>query len=344
MNATTNPDRSDPAEATEAVRTPTGATYRSGVAARLAGIPVETLRVWERRYRVVGPRLSPRGQRLYGTSDIQRLSMIKQLVDAGHSIGTLAELPTDVLIAMQSHGAAFPSGPNRSDAAEPAVRVVLVGPLISTRRFEESLADGALTVVGRCVSVNEAGRTLSAVRADVAVIEVPTLDDDAIGIVNSVKTACGAARAIVLYRFAPSAMIRQLRSSGHDVARAPADATAIDSLIRSRLHAQSRPAAPAVLGGDPPPPRFNEHALSALAAASTTVYCECPRHLVELVSSLGSFERYSAYCANRGEEDAALHQDLHRTTGHARAMIEAALLRVAIAEGLPVLSPTPQSA
>ena len=31
------------------------ASYRTSVAARLAGLPVETLRVWERRYQVVGP-------------------------------------------------------------------------------------------------------------------------------------------------------------------------------------------------------------------------------------------------------------------------------------------------
>ena len=48
--------------------------YRSGVAARLAGIPVETLRVWERRYQVVGPRLSPRGHRVYSTADVGRMS------------------------------------------------------------------------------------------------------------------------------------------------------------------------------------------------------------------------------------------------------------------------------
>ena len=34
--------------------------YRSGVAARLAGLPVETLRVWERRYGVSDAGRSPR--------------------------------------------------------------------------------------------------------------------------------------------------------------------------------------------------------------------------------------------------------------------------------------------
>ena len=76
---------------------PTGArfapTYRSGTAARLAGIPVETLRVWERRYGVVGPGLSPRGHRLYATEDVSRLALIKQLVDLGSPIGSIATLP-----------------------------------------------------------------------------------------------------------------------------------------------------------------------------------------------------------------------------------------------------------
>jgi hypothetical protein len=68
-------------------------TYRSGTAARLAGIPVETLRVWERRYGVVGPGLSPRGHRLYSADDVSRLTLIKQLVDLGSPIGSIAMLP-----------------------------------------------------------------------------------------------------------------------------------------------------------------------------------------------------------------------------------------------------------
>ena len=58
--------------------------YRSGVAARLAGVPVNTLRVWERRYKVVGPSLSTGRQRLYSLADVRRLTLIKQLVDMGH--------------------------------------------------------------------------------------------------------------------------------------------------------------------------------------------------------------------------------------------------------------------
>ena len=76
--------------------------YRTGVAARLAGIPVETLRVWERRYHIVGPRLSPRGHRLYSAADVSRLVLIRQLVDLGSPIGSIAGLPLAALRDMQS--------------------------------------------------------------------------------------------------------------------------------------------------------------------------------------------------------------------------------------------------
>ena len=77
-------------------------TYRSGAAARLAGIPVATLRMWERRYRVVGPQTSARGHRRYGAEDVRRLALIKSLVDRGHAIGTLAHLPFETMRAMSA--------------------------------------------------------------------------------------------------------------------------------------------------------------------------------------------------------------------------------------------------
>ena len=319
--------------------TPDAATYRSGIAGRLAGVPVETLRVWERRYGVVGPRVSPRGQRLYSSVEIRRLALIKQMVDAGHRIGAIAALPTDALIAMRAAAstlAAPPSG-NGNDASR-ELRVVLVGSGLSARRLEENLQDGALKVVGRCVNVADAARALHDVRPDIAVIEMPTLNDASLDAVENVRDACGAGRTIVLYRFAPSQVIRRLRAAGHAVARAPSDAVEIASLCRAalrptqlRAHAVTPPYA-----AEPSPPRFDERALSELAGASTTVFCECPRHLVELVLGLGSFERYSAECASRGPDDAALHRDLQQTAARARAMMEDALLRVALAEGLPI--------
>lgn len=68
--------------------------YRSSAAARMVNIPVATLRVWERRYNVVGPSQAPSGHRLYSSQDVRRLVLIKQLVNKGHAIGMLARVDT----------------------------------------------------------------------------------------------------------------------------------------------------------------------------------------------------------------------------------------------------------
>src|SRR5688572_22780907 len=88
---------------------PGEAVYRSGAVARLTGIPVQTLRVWERRYRIVGPRQSATGQRQYSPEDVARLTVIKRLVDSGHAIGSIASLDLDSLHSMLTK-ARRPSG------------------------------------------------------------------------------------------------------------------------------------------------------------------------------------------------------------------------------------------
>ena len=314
------------------------AMYRSGVAARLAGVPVETLRVWERRYGIVGPRLSEHGQRLYSAVEIQRLALIKQLVDMGHAVGTIASLATEDLLRMRTVAKTLGTPPDAATAPRHA-DIALVGPLVSLRRFELSASGAALRVVARCASVADAARELQGKRAEIVIIELATLNEASVDAVAGVKSACNAEQALVLYRFAPSVVIRRLRAEGHEVARAPSDAVELETLCRALM---SKPPVDATSGTgpagslEPPSPRFDERALSELAGASNTMYCECPRHIVELVLSLGSFESYSKQCANRGAEDAALHLDLQLTTARARALMEEALVRVALAEGLPL--------
>jgi DNA-binding transcriptional MerR regulator/methylmalonyl-CoA mutase cobalamin-binding subunit len=66
--------------------------YKIGAVAQETGIATETLRVWERRYRVVVPGRTPRGGRLYSDDDLARLRLIKDLIDRGHAIGQVARL------------------------------------------------------------------------------------------------------------------------------------------------------------------------------------------------------------------------------------------------------------
>ena len=319
------------AKDTEATHPP---TYRSGVVARLAGIPVETLRVWERRYGVVGPSVSEGGQRLYTPDDIRRLAVIKQVVDMGHPIGTVASLSTEAVTAMRDAARTLAVQPGvQSDGVQPALRVALIGPVFGVRRPEAQGLGDAVKVVAACGNVANAVSALRGVAVDVAVLELSTLSDTAPATVAAVKSALGTGRVLVLYRFGPSAVIRQLRAAGHGVARAPSDALEIAGLCGAVVRTPQQ-AAPVVGRPAPAEARFDDEALASIAASSSTLYCECPRHLVDLLLNLSGFERYSNECANRGVDDALLHQDLERTAAEARALLEAALVRVALAEGM----------
>jgi hypothetical protein len=307
------------------------ARYRSGVAARLAGLPVETLRVWERRYRISDTGRSAHGQRLYSDAQVRRLRLIKQLVDQGHPIGALAQLPLDQLGALALALVPVPRAPSR-----PA-RVALVGAALSRRLAGGGRELLALDVVANCRELDGAAAALAGAGAEVVLVEMAELDDSVVPVIAALRQQFGIA-IVVLYRFCASATIRQLRAHGCLVARAPSDAAEIVLLCQAALAGAPAPSAQPAQGspGVPAPRRFDDQALALLAAAGNSISCECPRHLSDILLMLNSFERYSAQCAARTAADALLHEQLQHAAGSARVLLETALERLARAEGLPL--------
>ncbi len=80
------------------------ATYTIGTAASLTGLSVHTIRAWERRYGALEPDRTGTNRRMYGEPDIERLALLRRVVESGHSIGQVAKLATDRLRALESSG------------------------------------------------------------------------------------------------------------------------------------------------------------------------------------------------------------------------------------------------
>jgi MerR family transcriptional regulator, light-induced transcriptional regulator len=76
------------------------ALFPIGAVARKTGLSTHVLRAWERRYGVVEPKRAEGGTRLYDEADVVRLRLLKRVVDAGHSIGRVANAGTDELLAL----------------------------------------------------------------------------------------------------------------------------------------------------------------------------------------------------------------------------------------------------
>lgn len=63
------------------------------VVVRRTGLTQDILRAWEKRYAAVTPLRTPTGRRLYTEDDVDKLRLLKQLVDGGRRISDVADLP-----------------------------------------------------------------------------------------------------------------------------------------------------------------------------------------------------------------------------------------------------------
>jgi MerR family transcriptional regulator, light-induced transcriptional regulator len=312
--------------------------YRSGTVARLTGIPVQTLRVWERRYNIVGPRQSTTGQRQYSPEDVTRLTVIKQLVDFGHAIGSLATLELKQLQSMLSHAARAARVPHRvtdpnAKGVQHLVRVAIVGDALAIRVRHYRLP--ALQIVVASVDVVHAFEASQGVAADVLLIELPTLQHESAQTVRTLAQQVGARQIIVEYGYGPRRFEQELRAVGCHLTHAPLNIDQLESLCQFAPGAQQIDALISLASSAPAAPRrFDNTTLAEISRASVTLNCECPRHISDLLVQVGNFETYSAECESRSPTDAALHRYLMLAAGNARALLEEALLRVVKAEGM----------
>jgi MerR family transcriptional regulator, light-induced transcriptional regulator len=326
-------------------------TFRSGVVARIAGMPVATLRIWEQRYQAVRPTTSASGQRLYSEADVERTTLLRQLTEQGHGIGLLAVLETEQLRDMISAANRSMLSNQRDIQPQSRARVVVIGQGLALRlqrlidRQPAGPTPQVVAVFDTLAAAAQAAESLNNVTVDLLLWQASSLQSGVLQELLATKDILRAAAVAVVYRFSSAAGRAELTVAGIDIVNEPSDDKSLSHWVAS-LHTERAPQVTAatdlgLLGsGSTPqpvlPPRFDDTALTQFAGLSTAVACECPGHLAELLLQVSGFEKYSRDCANRSAADAQLHAYLQQVAGSARMLFEKALERVAIAEGLPL--------
>jgi methylmalonyl-CoA mutase cobalamin-binding domain/chain len=114
--------------------------------ARRTGLTPHVIRVWERRYGAVKPVRTGTNRRVYTDSEVERLDLLKRAIEAGHSIGNIAQLPAENLNRLASSPVS-PAPPAKAPAvdAEALVNECLEAvKQLNTRQFEDVLTRGSL--------------------------------------------------------------------------------------------------------------------------------------------------------------------------------------------------------
>jgi MerR family transcriptional regulator, light-induced transcriptional regulator len=88
------------------------------VVARRTGLSAHVIRIWEKRYGAVEPERTGTNRRLYSDDQIERLSLLRDITRAGHSIGNVAKLPTEKLRQLAEE---TPDPTRRTSRSVPAV-------------------------------------------------------------------------------------------------------------------------------------------------------------------------------------------------------------------------------
>ncbi len=327
--------------------------HRSGAVARMLRMPVATLRVWERRYGLVQPALSASGQRLYSADDVRRLALIKQLTDLGHAIGSLAPLDMAHLQRVAATHAQTLADSHRREFAGAAPlpparawRLAVIGAALGGRLQRPALlrrVGQPVSLLGPFDNAAQAAAALQASEVDAVLIHEPHLHEGWRAAIDAAAPSLAGVPKAVLYGFAADAVCDALATAGTALLRDPQP----DAVVAQWLHSLSlASAAPQPAAGRPapepvPPRRWDDAALADFARLSSTVACECPRHVAELLVQLSHFESYSAECEHRHAADAELHAYLRQVAAGSRARFEAALEHVALHEGLLLPAPRP---
>ncbi|MDA7920673.1 MerR family transcriptional regulator [Verrucomicrobiales bacterium] len=317
-----------------------GDPYDISAVCRLTGLTAPALRMWEKRFNVVVPTRSNSGRRQYTKRDIQRLTLLKALAEYGHNIGSIFNLP---LVELEkrleesknvSDGGTKASKENNSKKTA-GCRIAVVGDHLGTLMDLEKAVPAGSAIFSLYSDLEEIENAPPGEEADLLIFEMPALFGEDCARLHRLITRFGALRAIVVYVYAQSYTVEQLKEEAGLITpiRAPISPDELRDAVATDIALANRSAATALEKA--PLPRsteegvrerlFSERQLAIISKVSPTVDCECPHHLTRLLESLNGFETYSAQCENRNAADAEIHAYLYRMTAHARATIEDAL-------------------
>ena len=303
--------------------------YNIGAVARLTHIHPETIRVWERRHQVVTRQRSDTGRRFYSDDDVERLLLIKQLIDLGHTISSLAHLNLHELKERLSTNQAREG--NAPARHEVACRALFLDESLRIRLGRDLRLFNDIEVVDQFPARS---RGDSASRHEVLIMGVATINHQTLSSISAEIQTHQCESAVVVFNFGQPSAVKDIERAGIICLKAPATAAevreACQSLARGKAPTRSAPEEAAA------DHRFSAEQLAKVATMSGSIACECPNHLAELIINLTAFEQYSGECENNNPADALIHAQLKQSAGKARNQLEESLARLIEIEGIKI--------
>lgn len=277
--------------------------YRIGAVAKRTGITPECLRAWERRYGLEPADRAGR-TRFYNLAQVERLCAIKSLLDQGHPISTLIHLSSEELQRRSRRAAPAPVAGD----ADSGCRAGLVGGAL-VQAYRAAAGETGLEVVGEWASLGDLEAERHSLPAlDCLIVYLSTLDPER---VEAAARRFPAAHLVVVFRYATAADLAQLRGDERPLVRWPTDWIGLERIATAGLARRGRAG------------RFSEEELLHVGLMAARAGCDCPRHLVDLVTAVADYAAHLARC--------------RRDEAHGRMAVEVDAARARLEDALALL-------
>ena len=166
--------------------------------------------------------------------------------------------------------------------------------------------------------------------SDVMILECASLSRASVTRIKGLHDDALAKRIIVIYQFGNTQWLQDLQAAGIGAMAFPPDAGKLAFEIARNIAESEISAGESDLGElmTAKPRQFGAVELAAAAALESTLDCECPKHIAQLITALIAFEEYSASCSVDNWHEAAVHSCIYAYAGQARHLMEKALRTV----------------
>jgi DNA-binding transcriptional MerR regulator len=289
------------------------------------------------RYGTFTPSKSEGNQRLYSDDDALKASLLKQLVQSGHPIASIARHNTaslNQLLQQKKRTQPFQPG----TASPPLAKAMIIGLALARRLNSPSLMSEAWTSALKIEHIypdlDSAKQASPLPRCSLLLVRINSLHTLAQQEIQDLQQQCGATTVLVIYNFGQQWVIEAMKQSGIMVRREPISDTELSEQLATALNLPNTDTNKGATEPKVQARKYPDEVLAQVASIPNNVLCECPRHVAEILTLLGSFEQYSRDCLNRSPADAQLHAYLHEISGTARTIFEQALEKIAAHEGI----------
>ncbi len=283
--------------------------YRIGTVSSLTGISVERLRAWERRYDL-SPAHKSGKTRYYSRAQLERLRLVKHLIDLGQPISSLATLSTDQLKSrIDDHN---PAAKRLDVVRKPAV--ALIGPNLLMLEQQIDAGESRLEISARWANIEAfANEQTQAQSASIVIVQLPILEMQPIDLIKNIFPD---ARVITVYQFATEQTVSDFGKSEVQTLRWPVSWAEIEHVAISELGLPNR-------ADHALPRRYSDEELIAVAA-TVDDGTNCPQYLVEAIHQLNAFSLFAGD-ASHSTDRPIVYERLRNDASQARAQLEQAL-------------------